>query len=63
MPQLNNLGHIDRALTNMSIAYAQGANAFIADKVFPIVPVQKRSDVYFSIVKKTCLEMRLKKEE
>jgi hypothetical protein len=39
--------HIDRALTNMSVAYIQGTNAFIADKVFPIVPVQKQSDRYF----------------
>lgn len=47
MPDVTNLGHIDRALTNISVAYTQGADAFIADKVFPIVPVQKRSDVYF----------------
>ena len=51
MPQLANLGHIDRALTNISIAYVQGADAFVADKVFPIVPVQKRSDVYFKYSK------------
>lgn len=47
MPQLPNLGHTDRALTNISVAYQQGASAFIADKVFPIIPVQKRSDTYF----------------
>lgn len=51
MPQVPNLGHIDRALTNISVAYQQGANAFIADKIFPIVPVQKRSDVYFQYSK------------
>lgn len=51
MPQLANLGHIDRALTNISVAYQQGANAFIADKVFPIIPVQKRSDIYFQYSK------------
>lgn len=39
--------HIDRALTNMSVAYIQSASAFIADKVFPIVQVQKQSDRYF----------------
>lgn len=39
--------HIDRALTNMSVAWMQDANMFIADKVFPMVPVQKQSDVYF----------------
>ena len=39
--------HIDRALTNMSVAYMQDSSVFIADKVFPIVPVQKQSDTYF----------------
>lgn len=39
--------HIDRALTNMSVAYMQQATAFIAARVFPIVPVQKQSDRYF----------------
>jgi hypothetical protein len=39
--------HIDRALTNMSVAYIQDEKSFIADQVFPIVPVQKKSDVYF----------------
>lgn len=46
MPASNQI-HIDRALTNMSVAYMQNANNFIADKVFPIVPVQKQSDTYF----------------
>lgn len=39
--------HIDRALTNISVAYMQDLNNFIADKVFPVVPVQKQSDLYF----------------
>lgn len=39
--------HIDRALTNMSVAFMQDASVFIADKVFPVVPVQKQSDTYF----------------
>lgn len=39
--------HIDRALTNMSVAYMQGEESFIADKVFPKIPVKKQSDVYF----------------
>jgi hypothetical protein len=40
--------HIDRALTNISVAYLQEASAFIADKVFPIVPVQRQSDLYYT---------------
>lgn len=39
--------HIDRALTNISVAYMQEASAFIADKVFPMIPVAKQSDRYF----------------
>lgn len=39
--------HIDRALTNMSVAYIQEESNFVADKVFPIIPVKKQSDTYF----------------
>jgi hypothetical protein len=39
--------HVNAALTNISIAYMQGADHFVADKVFPIVPVSKQSDRYF----------------
>lgn len=39
--------HIDAALTNISVAYIQNASTFIADKVFPQIPVQKESDRYF----------------
>lgn len=46
MPTMQN-AHIDRALTNVSVAYLQEASAFIADKVFPIVPVKRQSDVYY----------------
>ncbi len=46
MPKMQD-AHIDRALTNISVAYLQEADAFIADKVFPVVPVKRQSDVYF----------------
>lgn len=46
MPTMQN-AHIDRALTNISVAYMQDASAFIADKVFPIVPVKRQSDVFY----------------
>ena len=39
--------HVNGPLTNISIAYVQDQNAFIADKVFPAVPVSKQSDLYF----------------
>lgn len=46
MPKMQD-AHIDRALTNMSVAYLQDASAFIADKVFPIVSVKRQSDVFY----------------
>ena len=46
MPTMQN-AHIDRAMTNVSVAYLQDASAFIADKVFPIVPVKRQSDVFY----------------
>ena len=39
--------HVDAALTNVSTAYIQEPSHFVADKVFPIVRVQKKSDEYF----------------
>lgn len=39
--------HVNRPLTNMSIAYMQSADAFVADRVFPNMPVPKQSDAYF----------------
>ena len=47
MPKMQD-AHIDRALTNVSVAYLQDANAFIADKVFGKVPVKRQSDVYYN---------------
>jgi hypothetical protein len=38
--------HVDRYLTDMAIAWAQDSNLFVADKVFPVVPVVKQSDLY-----------------
>lgn len=39
--------HVNVPLTNISIAYMQKSDAYIADKVFPSVPVQKQSDLYW----------------
>ena len=49
MPQPNiNTVHIDAILTNISVAYLQNADNFIADKVFPVIPVDKKSNKYFT---------------
>jgi hypothetical protein len=39
--------HVNRPLTNISIAYMQEAGGFVADRVFPNIAVQKQSDRYW----------------
>jgi hypothetical protein len=48
MPSLNQL-HVDQALTQISIAYQNAA--FVAEEVLPVVPVQKKNDVFFRFSK------------
>lgn len=43
--------HVNKPLTNVSIAYVQEQERFIASKVFPIVPVEKQTDVYHKYTK------------
>lgn len=43
--------HVDAILTNISVAYMQQQANFIATKVFPIVPVSKQSDKFFTYTK------------
>lgn len=54
--------HVNVPLTNISIAYMQSSDAYIADKVFPKVPVQKQSDLYWKYHKsewrRTDVELR-----
>lgn len=38
--------HVNRPLTNMMIRYSN--EEYVADKIFPIVPVKKESDKYFT---------------
>jgi hypothetical protein len=39
--------HVNGTLTNVSLAYMQNTAGFVADKVFPGVPVAKQSDIYW----------------
>jgi hypothetical protein len=39
--------HVDRPLTQLSIAYLQKADSFVSDRVFPVVNVKSQSDLYF----------------
>lgn len=48
--------HIDAALTNFSVAYTQDPNVFVADKVFPILPVAKKTDKYWIFDKASFLK-------
>lgn len=52
MPQpTSNDVHVDAILTNISVAYIQDQGNFIANQVFPSVPVEKQSDKYFKYTK------------
>lgn len=39
--------HVNRPLTNIAVAYMQSTDRFVADRVFPNIPVMKQSDAYF----------------
>ncbi|MDB5057257.1 MAG: hypothetical protein JWO59_729 [Chloroflexi bacterium] len=43
--------HVNRPLTNLSIAYLQDPANFVARRVFPVVEVLSKSDVYFKYLK------------
>jgi len=47
LPTLSDV-HVNRPLTNISIAMIQDDNNFVAQKVFPNIPVSKQSDAYFT---------------
>jgi hypothetical protein len=47
--------HVDALLSNISVAYFQDADRYIADKVFPVVPVTKKTDFYWKFDKSDLL--------
>ena len=52
MPQpTQNQVHVDAILTNISVAYMQRQQNFIASQVFPIGPVSKQSDKFYTYTK------------
>ena len=53
--------HIDAPLSNISIAYMQNAENFIASKVFPDVNVDKRSNKYFVFDRTTFMRDAMEK--
>lgn len=40
--------HIDKPLSNLTLAYVQSADNFVASKVFPVVGVDHQSDYYYT---------------
>ena len=56
MPLDSSSAHIDAALTDISLAYKQDADAFKAESIFPVVPVNKQSDKYFIFDKASWLK-------
>ncbi|MHA2164204.1 MAG: hypothetical protein ACXABF_17470 [Candidatus Thorarchaeota archaeon] len=40
--------HVDQPLTDISVAYIQSQEHFIAQQVFPVIPTDKRSDKYYT---------------
>ena len=53
--------HVDRVLTNISIAYMQEATNFIASRVFPIVPTARQTDKYFTYDQEDWFRLEAKK--
>lgn len=52
MPQpTSGESHVDSILSNISVAYAQRQTQFVASRIFPVVPVEKQSDKYFTFNK------------
>lgn len=46
MPTPSDL-HVSRPLTNVGVAFMQEQSAYVADQVFPIVPVSNKSDLFY----------------
>lgn len=62
MPQpTSSAVHVNAPLTNISIAFLQKQEDFVADRVFPPVPVQKQSDVYFEFPRGSFFRSEAKK--
>ncbi len=43
--------HVDAILTNISVAYMQSSSKFMSTQAFPVVPVDKQSDLYYTYTK------------
>lgn len=55
-PTISDL-HVNQTLSQISVAYTQDASNFIADRVFPNIPVEHQSDQYWKYKKGTFFRM------
>ncbi len=53
--------HVDGPLTMIAIAFAQNPEVFIADRVFPILPVSKQTNKYFVVPRGAWFRDEMKK--
>jgi Phage major capsid protein E len=53
--------HIDRPLTNMTVAFLQAREAYLAASVFPTIPSPNKSDLYFEFPRQYWLANRTHK--
>jgi hypothetical protein len=53
--------HVNRELSTVSVAYKQQASEFIADKVFPNIPVEKPTDFYNKMGRRAFLQTEMTK--
>lgn len=53
--------HIDRPLTNMTVAFLQAREAYLAASVFPTIPSSNKSDLYFEFPRQYWLANRTHK--
>lgn len=56
-----NMVHIDRPLTNMSVAYIQSESAFVASRTFPGLSVSKQTDKYYIYNREDFFRRQMKK--
>lgn len=52
--------HLSQPLTNISVAYIQSADNFVANRVFPMVPVEKEFDKYYTYDRASFIRNKMK---
>lgn len=53
--------HVNRDLGKVMVAYGQQTKEFIADKVFPNIPVDKPTDFYYKMGRRSFLQTQMQK--